>query len=178
MQRQIDKIVEDLSFEMKDVLRAGLIVGWSMTTVKDKNTIINQIFDITNQNLDKVLQELMNFDPPLLERGPNGNFYRFSKIGSEVAKKIIMNAEPPPSSVNNLPTITRQYKGRGTNNKEMKKYAKSIGGNFVKTSSVRCNFCNHSNSIFVGKGGKLLCQECFKGGGSKFINSCNTLSKF
>jgi len=149
---------------MRDVLRAGLIAGWSLTSFNDKVSITDQIFNSTYQNLDKLLQDLMNFDPPLLERGPNGNFYRFSRIGSDVAKQIIINAEPPPSLGNNPQNIIRTYKGRGANNKEMKKYAESIGGNFVKTSSERCNFCNHSNSIFVGKGGRLLCQECFKEG--------------
>lgn len=53
---------------------------------------------------------------------------------------------------------------RGENNRAMEEYAASIRGKVVCESHLRCDFCPHMNGRFVGKGGRLLCQDCFAKG--------------
>ena len=164
MRSPIDKIVQSLSPGEKDILRAGLIAGWDTISFNRIDSIDDQIFPSSKKNIDKILHVLMNSNPALLERSHNGNCYRFSKIGSEIAKKIIQSVQPPNSPENNPLRIVNQYKGRGENNRMMREYASENNANFVKLNGQRCTFCNHSNIIFLKKGSMLLCQECFKNG--------------
>lgn len=50
---------------------------------------------------------------------------------------------------------------RKNHNVEMEAYAELVGGRFVRSMNVRCNFCNHEECIFVRRGAQMLCQVCF-----------------
>lgn len=153
-----------LTAPQKDILRAGMISGWSTQSFCPKESIENQVMDTTITVLDKTIRELMNFDPPLVERGSNGLNYRFSKLGAIIAKEIIKNVTPFPTPLKKPLKWVGTYTGRGENNQLMIDYAEEIGGAFVKKDPVRCSKCNHKNTIFIEKGKTILCQVCFKRG--------------
>ena len=164
LENDTEKIMNTLSDGQKDILRAGLIAGWSTQFFSSKDSIIDQVLDPTRRELDKLLQELMNYKPPLIERGPVGQNFRFSKIGAYVAKAILKNIVPYLTSKKPLLTIVNSYSGRGGNNKAMKDYADLLGWSFVKQDPARCSKCHHKNTVFIKSGSTLLCQECFKRG--------------
>jgi|ACXJ01.1.fsa_nt_gi hypothetical protein len=164
LETTVEKIINNLSAEEKDILRAALIVGWSLNSFKDKNSIVNQILDSTKKNLDALLQKLMNFTPPLVDRGPNGQNYRFTKIGSIVAKEIFSQPASFPFLTKKPLRIINPYPSPGEIDKAMKEYASNTGIKYVKLDPTRCSFCHHKNRMFLKKGDTLLCPECFKRG--------------
>lgn len=162
LESYIEKILHSLSDGQKDVLRSGLIAGWTTQSFGSKESITDQLLDPTRRNLDTLLQELMNYNPSLIERGPNGQKFKYSKIGANVAKEIIKNLETYPPSQEKSLRLVNPYTGRGENNKAMKTYADTSGVDFVKQHPARCSNCFHKNTVFIKSGSTLLCQECFK----------------
>jgi ribosomal protein S14 len=164
LESEIERITKNLSDGQKDVLKAGLLSGWSTQSFFSKESIEEQILDSTKSELDTIIQKLMNHSPPLLERAGNGSNFRFTKTGVTAAKEIMKNVESYPLTTEKTIKVVNSYIGRGKNNKAMKAYAVENGAEFVKLESNRCSSCGHANLIFLKKGSKLLCQECFRRG--------------
>ncbi len=162
LESDIEKITRALSDKQKDVLKAGLISGWSTQFYSPKEYIKDQISDSSGKELDAIIQGLMNFKPHLLERGVDGSNCKFTKMGASVAKEIMNSVEPYVPPTTKPIRIVNPYTGKGENNKAMIAYAQEHRLKHVRSESKRCNFCGHGNLVFIKKGGKLLCQECFR----------------
>lgn len=158
----LENILKNLSLEQRDFLLAGMINNWNYEYYLPLDSLKDQILQETEKCFDEVVYQLLNHGPPLIEKKPGEELYKFTKIGTGVALLIFNEPTPPPAN----PLKIGSTKGihRGVNNGQMRKYASEIGATVGRIDNERCNFCTHSNVYYIKKGSMLLCQECFANG--------------
>ena len=127
-----------------------------------RERVREQILPRLRPRFQNGLEELLNHKPPLIEKGHAGQTFLLTEEGARVALALVLPSQSASDLSDDYPRFPAPQRiHRGANNRAMGEYANELGGEFVIKDGRRCNFCSETNSHFVKKGGKYLCQVCY-----------------
>jgi hypothetical protein len=157
-------ITEGLSDLGRRVLKAAVLCGISTETACTGDLISTQLCLEDQRRVRDALRYLAQHDPPIMARAP-GQGYTLTYQGSLVAKMVFAETVPRATDVTVPPERVRS---QAQLDREMDEYAASVGASVWHGDGGRCSMCGHSNSYGLQKGGKRLCQVCYKVRGRRF----------